>query len=561
MKIKILLLLFSILLITSFLHLYRLEEIPPGIDNDETEKAYDAFSILRTGKDQWGKDYPIIFKGYGDYRLEAYTYLIVPSIAMFGLTTFAVRFPAVLFALGSVLGVYLLGKILFNSKAGLISSFLLAFSPWFFGMTRVGIEAPLATFFMIYGTFFFLRGLKNNNWFFPSAIFFPLMFYGYLAHRIIGIFFIIGLILLYRKYIIFWNWKTIFASILFLCVLFPLVRVFVYGHGSTRINQVIFTQDIGVMNRTNEQRAACQKELNPLICKAIHNKTLDFTLVFIQNYFSHYLPTTLFITGMDSTLFVMPPMGLFLLAELPIFMVGLYHIVKSKKRAGMLCLFWLGISAIPDSFTGVGHYSRYFIIFPSVQLISGLGATKLRQHLKWVLWLFFLLALAGIIVMLSKYFGSYRVLYSKRSHYEYRPLFSRLFSMENKYENIYISRAQYDTKQYTFYLFFTQYDPSLYQKKYGVDIEEAPDGWVAVKRIGKWHFVDSLPDGSLIPDSSLIVGGADEFKSKGLKNVEKTKNLDGTDAFYLVRNCTSLERKNIALGLPTGSPGEPECYY
>ncbi len=60
-------LLIIILIIAAFLRLWRLESIPPSLTPDEAALGYNAYSVLKTGKDEYGKVLPIIFKSFGDY--------------------------------------------------------------------------------------------------------------------------------------------------------------------------------------------------------------------------------------------------------------------------------------------------------------------------------------------------------------------------------------------------------------------------------------------------------------------------------------------------------------
>ena len=43
---------------------------PPGLYIDEASIGYNAYSILTTGKDQYGVPYPIWFESFGDYNFR-----------------------------------------------------------------------------------------------------------------------------------------------------------------------------------------------------------------------------------------------------------------------------------------------------------------------------------------------------------------------------------------------------------------------------------------------------------------------------------------------------------
>src|SRR3989344_6642029 len=100
--------LFLIIVLAFLLRLWQLGNIPPSPDWDEVALGYDAYSIIQTGKDEFGKFLPVVLRSFDDYKPALYAYLIIPAIFLFGLTTFAVRFPSAVFGVISVVAVYYL---------------------------------------------------------------------------------------------------------------------------------------------------------------------------------------------------------------------------------------------------------------------------------------------------------------------------------------------------------------------------------------------------------------------------------------------------------------------
>ena len=93
-------LIWLILALALILRTVFLTSFPAGFNADEASFGYDAYSILLTGKDQWGNTLPLILKSFGDYKLPLLTYLAIPFIKIFGLTETGIRmvnFPFVLF--------------------------------------------------------------------------------------------------------------------------------------------------------------------------------------------------------------------------------------------------------------------------------------------------------------------------------------------------------------------------------------------------------------------------------------------------------------------------------
>ena len=87
-------LLVAIILLAGILRLWQLGGIPPSPDWDEAALGYNAFSILQTGRDEFGKFLPVVLRSFDDYKPALYAYITVPSVLIFGLDVFAVRLPS-----------------------------------------------------------------------------------------------------------------------------------------------------------------------------------------------------------------------------------------------------------------------------------------------------------------------------------------------------------------------------------------------------------------------------------------------------------------------------------
>ena len=75
----------AIVLLGAGLRLWRLDAVPPGINQDEAVHAYDAWCLLKTGRDHDGAAWPIFFRAFGDYHPGPFVYTIIPFEAVLGL--------------------------------------------------------------------------------------------------------------------------------------------------------------------------------------------------------------------------------------------------------------------------------------------------------------------------------------------------------------------------------------------------------------------------------------------------------------------------------------------
>lgn len=135
MKLNRLYLLATIIFVLAvLLRFLYIDTIPNNLTMDEVNNGYTAYSLLKTGHDEWGNFLPFSFRSVGDYKPPILIYLTVPSIALFGLNEFSVRFPVALASLFSLLFTFLLSKKFLFAKQPLwfhlFVLFLFATSPW-----------------------------------------------------------------------------------------------------------------------------------------------------------------------------------------------------------------------------------------------------------------------------------------------------------------------------------------------------------------------------------------------------------------------------------------------
>jgi hypothetical protein len=148
---SILVLLAVVIIAASALRLYRLDS---GLWLDEI-LTYVMYAKMPFGE--------IISTYNSENQNFLYTLLAHASFAIFGEGAWALRFPAVLFGLGSIAAVYVLGREVTSEREALLSSALLAFSyhhVWFSQNAR-GYTGLL--FWTILSSWLIVRGLRGTN--------------------------------------------------------------------------------------------------------------------------------------------------------------------------------------------------------------------------------------------------------------------------------------------------------------------------------------------------------------------------------------------------------------
>lgn len=540
-----------IVFLAFFLRMYLLGTVPPGLTNDEADIGYDAYSVLVTGKDQWNQFLPLTnFKGFGDYRLPLYTYLVIPSEQVFGVTAFAVRFPSAIFGTLSVMLVFFLARKLFESikekdVLSLCASCLIAISPWAIGLSRIGIESNVAISLFLLAFMLFLYSFKYKRLIFLSCFFFALTLYTYTAYTFFTPLALVTIVFFFRKKFKYKKNLTL-AFLLFVLFVSPL---FLFrstaGVRAAQVSFVTSQDNIGVLANLNDRRGSCSEKFPTLVCKVVENKELVIANTFIKNYLNHFSFSFLFLDGSVTQYSILPQRSLFYTIELLFLLSGLIGIITQKNKMGYVVLVLLMISVIPDAITGEGHYSRASGMMPFIFILEGFGLLYLYNFIssfkKFISLILksslFLLISFSIVSFFISYFSYFPKYYSGYSQYGYQQWAHTIVENKEQYNKIFLSKYGNDTKQYIYFLFYTKYDPSSFQKKKDISYSSGQDGWVSIDRINNLYFMQNLPAKIEIPkyrnQKILLVSHPKEFPL-GFKIKDQVKDLNGNGVFAFV---------------------------
>jgi len=161
------LLLGLILIIFLVTRLVNITKNPPSLYWDEASIGYNAYSVLETGKDEWGEFLPLHFRAFGEFKLPVYIYSVVLTTKIFGVGELAIRLPAVIYTFGSLILVCLLAEYLFKDDLiSLFSVFILSVTPWLFILSRVGYEATAGLFFYLLTIYLLERWICRFGFYF-----------------------------------------------------------------------------------------------------------------------------------------------------------------------------------------------------------------------------------------------------------------------------------------------------------------------------------------------------------------------------------------------------------
>lgn len=133
-----------VLLVAGLLRLPYLGSAPPGLNQDEAANAWNAYCLLKTGRDQVGTPWPIFYlRALGENRSTLFVYVLLPFQAIGGLNIWTTRLPAALGGVLTVLLTYWVVARLFGRGCGLVAAAFLALSPVHIQLSRWGHEASI----------------------------------------------------------------------------------------------------------------------------------------------------------------------------------------------------------------------------------------------------------------------------------------------------------------------------------------------------------------------------------------------------------------------------------
>lgn len=466
-----------ILVFGALLRVVGLSQMPPALNWDEISHGYNAYSILKTGKDEWGQLLPITnFRAYGDYPLPLNLYLTIPFIAIFGLSEVGLRLPHALLGTFTIAAVYFLTVgVTKNKKVGLIASFLAAIDPWLLFPSRAVFQSNLAVFFLIAGMAAFFNREKKK-WLLPlSYLLLGLTLFSYHSTRIFVPLLLIVLIIFYRKikYLVLVLLGAFF-------ILLPTARA--------RSN-VVFIINEGAINQIENLRATSNSPLKRLM----YNKVTYFGITFARNYVSYLSPNFLFLKGGTQYQFSVPNHGVLYLVSLPFFYIGIFFLVRGlKNKDYRFLLFWLILAPIPAAITTeTNAVIRATTMLPIPEILISLGLFEvIKRFSKYqgvIISLFTLLMLFSLEGYLNTYATNYRTNYSWAWQYGYKEVVNYVKTNYPKYDQIIVTKKYGEPHE--FFLFYLQYDPVKYQNDPNL-IRFNQSNWYWVDHFDKFWFVN-----------------------------------------------------------------------
>ena len=491
-----------ITLLSFFIRIY-LYNYPPLLW-DEASLGYNAYSILKTGKDEYGQFLPLILKSFGDYKPGLYIYLTIPFVFLFGLNELSVRLPSII--LGSLTPLILYYLIIsINSKKNklaLLSALILAITPFHIHFSRCAWETNILTFELVLASLFFNKFINNNKKanLLISSLIFGLSLYTYQSAKLISL--LIILCLFFLNFSKIWKQFHKFSYFVFPLVIFslPILYGILFSSDSSRL-QVL---SIFSYPRSQTESQLITNYSNPTSFSVFNNNLIFFSRTIIYRYFNHFSPKFLFFQGdwqnpRHSTIYT----GALLLPSLLFLPLGLISF-KSKSKTDLFFLLWLLISPIPSALTrdSISAVRSANLAIPLTYFTS-LGIiyffSKISRYKNILLFIFVIGYLLSFFYYSDLYLNHNLKIKTDNHLYGYKQAINYINQNKINYQTIRLSDSY--NQPYIFYLFYSHYPPYLYQSQALLYQNNLDTG--RIKNIDHIYFGD-IEINQCLNDSSLL---------------------------------------------------------
>lgn len=508
LKLKESLLLLLILFMGFGLRMIKISSLPGGAHRDELAIGYNAYSLLQTGKDEHGQEYPLNFQSLNDYKLPGQIYSTAATISLFGRNLLAVRLPSVLFGTLLVFITFFFTKLLFQESAvksetiAFIAASLSALSLWHITGSRNGYEPIAGLTFSLISLYFYLQvlDLKDRRilnfclallFYFSSTLFYNspiismpiiLIFFIYIFHQTLKT--------EHKKFYLLLPISAILIS--------SLIFLSFKNMSGSRVGTLIINNP-SLIKQINQTRIQyLHQGLPDLMVKFLVNKPVIYFKQFVSGYFSAFDFSYLFTQGDHNPWHSLRMIGLgtFNLILIPFLGLGLYQTVKTainKKKSSLLLLSLLLISPLANALTIDAPISNRLMLFHfSLLLIISRGIYRAFKLMKNKISSVAAYALIGLILIsylwpLGRYFYLYNQNLSRAWNPKFQEVVSTVTATKQDYDLIFVS-SKVDTA-YLQFAFFEPIEPELIQTQ----AKWNQQGLWQVTEIEQYRF-NQLPD-------------------------------------------------------------------
>ncbi len=488
------LLLIGIIAVAFVIRTVHLGTNPPSISWDEASIGYNAYSILKTGRDEHGKFFPLdTFAAFGDYKPPIPIYLTVPFVAALGLNEWAVRLPVAIAGTLTVWVLYLLVLALFPKSRqakniALVAAGLLAITPWHIMLSRAGFEANIAVLFLTLGILLLLKARENPVFFYFCWLPFAAAIYTFNSARYAGPLIAFGLLI--------WIYKTALTArkqflggVIIACItILPIVPHLVSKEARLRFEEVSIFTDLRTVLVSNMRR---EVDNFSFFSGLLHNRRIGYGREYLIHFFDNLEPRFLFIKGDGNPKFSIQDTGQLLLVSAPFVAIGFLALFRDYPSVAGFLLWWLVAAIIPTAVAReTPHALRIenslpvFITATAYGLVVSIARLRTHRIRVFLFTICCLLFTVNFLYFWHNLMVHYPKEFSGEWQYGYKQAIELAKQVKPRYDTIVLTESI--GRPYIYALFYEQYPASQFQKNRDASFDAA--GFYNVYGFDKYRF-------------------------------------------------------------------------
>lgn len=502
--------LLAFLVLGFLLRFVWLDKIPPGFEWDEASVGYNAYALSQTGKDEFGKPWPLILEAFGEHKIGLYSIMIAPLVKLWGLSIFTVRFPNVVFGTLLILTSYWLARQFFKKAlpAALVAG-LIAISPWAIQTSRFTLEWYFGMPATVLAITLLIKAQKQPRLLPLSALLFTVGLYSYHSLRVFIPLFLIAYGILFRHNLAKHKKAVVMSLIVGALALLPLLLAIKHTQFFSRAQAVSILQDENLHSQLMEGIFRQTKTKLPLV-RVFNNKLVFYGKEALDRYLAHFSPGFLF-SGQDVTQRIgIDRVGKLYYISLPLLLIGLYQHAKRRNRLDQLLLIWILLAPLPSSFTmDTPHALRSLPLIPALQIVTvtGLVATYhyfKTKHPKLIL-PFGLTTVSLYLVGFGYFLWRAWLFYPEDSAGSWQAGHQEMVKQVTQYQERFdtVVITTYYGQPHIFLAFFTPFDPAWYQEQVNRS-DQQPIFNERIPYLGKFQF-RQISNGDFCLPNTLVV--------------------------------------------------------
>lgn len=431
-----------IVTLAALLRLPRLSSIPTDFIIDEAWAGYDAWCLVKTGRDSYGEPWPLLFRNTARlHNLD--TYSMLPAVALLGPTELAVRLPIALAGVATVAGTFVLGAGVGGPVVGLAAAGLLAVSPLHVLMSRHGAVWALLPATCTLAFALLLRMARTGRGGAVAGLATGLCLYSYAPVRLL-------LPLLLAAFaVLFWRKlrghvaPALCAIAVLAATATPVALYMFTDEGLDRLDTIAFKGTAGVREAVRAYVGHYTESLSP-------------RFYFIPPS-SHSLPSTQSFRSV----------GLLHMVELPLIVLGIGQSLRARNRAGLFFAFWVLAAPLSISIHKESPIPRLsVVVLPATAVVAAAGLgwlwdQRARRAVRGVLALTLVAGAASAARMTWDLYREFPVYSARPWSHGVGQTVAVIETLRHGFDDVVVDgRNKY---VFSLILFFSRYDPALRQ--------------------------------------------------------------------------------------------------